>query len=598
MSANKQYKKTPKRVNSYNHLAVVVLRIDEKVVDDRKQFYASGYDLKSPDKKVSVALMKEEGLKKHVAQVHLGVFESTVNGKKEYYRGFGNKAVSMERESYEKFLESDPQLASKVKNEINSRKSAEGLEVKRTRTALPAVMMFDNANKLGMAGDIAIYEAKWISGISGTTSELEADKNFSISHREVMGNVSVKYNESNKPIWADINAVDRVMKLAPLTTNLSEYEFSALRTHNGKIVAHALSNSIKSAEGYEAERKPFTYFVVDFKDSDRKMTVGVYNEEVEDSRLKADDQLVKHNFKRPLSNIDTLKAYTSHTDRLSQPLNEILRSKTTLSSDVPEDVSAIKNAIKSDNARAVISSLMLSKFQPLVSKDLVERCEDKEMAAIIMKAANVSEHLYGTLRRGNAEITMINGTTYPVGPKYLKRFVEEATNSVKPLSGAVQIVPDQESGTLRIVPHDQNRNLVFSKMIINPQRWENESDKPSSFVSLVTVEGQSVAEVAAKNKTHMELTEKDSPKAESFRFIQHEYAEYATGEKTFPNVFDVLEQEKERVSQIQNESQLQVESDKLYRLLGDHKVPVVPVKSQEPGIEKAAPAPVASFDLG
>lgn len=595
MSANKQYKKNPKRVNSYNHLAMVVLRIDEKVIDGRKQFYASGFDMKAPDQKISVALMKEEGLKKHVAQVHLGVYETTTAGKREFFRGFGSKAVAIDREAYDKFLESDSQLASKVKNEIGNRKNAEGLEVKRTRTALPAVMMFDNANKLGVAGDIAIYEAKWISGISGTTSELEADRDFSISHREILGNVNIKYNDSNKPIWGDVNAIDRVLKLAPLTSNLNEQETADLRLRNGKLVAHALSNSIKSAEGYEAERKPFTYFVVEFKDSSRKMTVGLYNEEKDDSRLKADDQLVTHHFKRPLSNIDTLKAYTGHSDRLSQPLNAILMAKTTLSSNEPEDVLAVKNAVKSDNARALIAGLMLTKFQPLVSKDLLERCEDKEMEALIAKSSNATESLYSSLRRGNADVTMINGTTYPIGPKYLKRFVEEATNAVKPLSGAVRSEPNPEGG-LRIISHDQNHNLIFSKMIINPQRWENESDKPSSFVSLVTVEGQSVAEVSAKNKAHLELTEKDSPKAESFRFIQHEYADYANGTKVFPNVFDVLDQEKERIAQIQSESLLQIENDKLYRLLGDHKAPAVQFNAST-APTRSSPVPVASFEM-
>lgn len=582
-----------KNANRYQHKALVVLKFEEMKVDGKTQVYATGFDLEKPDQQISVALMQEDGYRKNIAQISFGITEKTDGDVKKYYNTASSKEIT--KAEYDEFIHTSSAVEQQFNNLISQRANAEGLLAKRLRIGrLPAVLMFDNANKLDQIGGIDVYEARWVSGLSGNVNRLEDDQaledDFAVSHRKVLGNIRIKYNEADQPVWGDCNAIDRITDLkAPNPANTAE-ENAILATRNRDILRYALSNVTTSEEGYKVERKPFTYFnLVDTKSEENKVTqtIPLFTEEVADSRHKTDDPIVKFHFKRPKDAADTLEAYMYHQDAQTLPLTKLLQSGEDLDLGDKNDINKAYNA---DKTRAVISSLLNIKFQPVVTPELAERATDKGLQADIAKKANELKGLHKKLVMGELEPRMINGTTYPLGPKYLNRFTQEvqltSAGKKRPMRGLVSMQPFENSenkSTEKIMSHE-NGELIFSEMYICPKKWETTTDTPSVFTGLITTPAQSYDAVVKSRVSHKELTEEHAPTVDSYRFIGVEYKDYIDGTKQVPSIVQALAEEKERIQQLDHSKDQTKEYENFYRLMGIHKVP------SDVGVEAKAPA--------
>lgn len=586
-----------KNANRYQHKALVVLKFEEMKVDGRTQVYATGFDLEKPDQQISVALMQEEGYRKNIAQISFGITEKSDGNDTKYYNTASSKEIT--KAEYEEFIHTSSAVEQQFNTLVSQRANAEGLLAKRLRIGrLPAVLMFDNANKLDQVGGIEVYEARWVSGLSGNVNRIEDDQaledDFAISHRKVLGNISIKYNEANQPVWGDCKAIDRITDLtAPNPANTAE-ENMTLAIRNRDILRYALSNVTTSEDGYKVERKPFTYFnLVDTKADVKKegdrvvQTIPLFSEEVADSRHKTDDPIVKFNFKRPKDAADTLEAYLYHQDAQTLPLKTLLHSGEDLNAGNKYEIDKAYNA---DKARAVIASLTNRKFQPIVTPDLAERITDKGLQVEVAKKANELKSLHKKMVMGELEPRMINGTVFPLGPKYLNRFVQEVqlTNAgkMRPMRGLVSMQPfenaENKTGTEKIMSHEKGE-LIFSEMYICPKKWETTSDNPSVFTPLITTPAQSYDAVVKSRVSHKDLTEEHAPTVDSYRFIGVEYKDYINGTKEIPSIVQALTEEKERIQQLDHTKDQTKEYENFYRLMGVHKVP------KDAGIEAKSP---------
>lgn len=576
-----------KNANRYQHKALVVLKFEEMKVDGRTQVYATGFDLEKPDQQISVALMQEEGYRKNIAQISFGIAEKNDGNETKYYNTASSKEIT--KAEYNEFIHTSTAVEQQFNTLVSQRANAEGLLAKRLRIGrLPAVLMFDNANKLDQIGGIDVYEARWVSGLSGNVNSLEEDKeledDFAVSHRKVLGNIRVKYNEANQPVWGDCNAIDRITDLqTPSPANTAE-ENQTLAIRNRDILRYALSNVTTSEDGYKVERKPFTYFnLVDTKADAKKegdrvaQTVSLFSEEVSDSRHKTDDPVVKYHFKRPKDAAETLEAYMYQQDAQTLPLKDLLRTGEDLTLSNKHEIDKAYNA---DKARAVLSSLMNLKFQPVVTPELAERVTDKGLQAEVAIKANELKSLHKKLAMGELEPRMINGTTYPLGPKYLHRFVQEVqfTNAgkMRPMRGLVAMKPfenaENKTGPEKIMPHEKGE-LIFSEMYICPKKWETTTDTPSVFTGLITTPAQSYDAVVKSRVSHKQLTEEHAPTVDSYRFIGVEYKDYINGTKEVPSIVQALSEEKQRIQQLDSTKDQTKEYENFYRLMGVHKVP-------------------------
>lgn len=594
-----------RNTNRYGHKALVVLKFEEVNVDGRPQVYATGFDLERPDQKISIALMQEEGYRKNIAQVSFGLVEKNNGNETQYFNTQSGKQIS--KEDYEQHLHHGQNINQEFDTLIKQRAKAEGLLAKRLRIGkLPAVLMFDNANKIGEIGGIEIHEARWVSGLSGNTNRIEADQkledDFAVSHRKVLGNIRVKYDDHNNPVWGDCNAIDRIVDLkAPTPTNTPE-ENQSLSLRNRDILRYALSNTTTSDEGYKVERKPFTYVnLIDTK-GEVNQTISIRSEEVADSRHKNDDPIVKYNFQRPEDAPVTLEAYMFHNDSQTKALSALIASGSEISSHHKYD---IKEAYAADKARAVICSLMNLKFTPIITPDLAQRAVDKDVATDISIKANDLKSFHRKLVMGELSPRMINGTVYPLGPKYLQRFVDEVqiTNrgGQRPMRGLVEMKPFPEVDGVRnrnekIVSHAENK-LIFSEMYICPKKWETTSENPSVFTGLITTPAQSHAAVLRGRILHTELQESHSPSADSYRFIALEYKDYINGTKEMPSIVNALKEERDRIDELSKTNDASKEYEKYYRLTGVHKVPESTAQNTRSQQYRSEAAPTDSFDM-
>lgn len=594
-----------KNANRYEHKAVVVLNFEEVQVDGRTQIYATGFDLAKPDQKISVALMQEEGYRKNIAQVNYGITEKVEGGQTKYFNT--NSGEEMTKDEYHTILKSNVNIAQDFDKIAKQRANAEGLLAKRLRVAsLPAVLMFDNANKLSEVGGIQVYEARWVSGLSGNTNKLEQDKEieqeFTVSHRKVLGNIRVKYDENDRAIWADCNAVDRVMNLNVPSPTRTADENKELSIRNRDILRYALSNVTSSDDGYKVERKPFTYFNLIDKDNKHTQTISVQSEEVMDSRHKTDDPIVKFNFKRPEDAPVTMEAYLFHHDTKTKPMRDLIESGSPISGANKKE---INDAYAADKARAVLASLMNFKFNPVITPELAERATDKDVATDLSIKANDLKSIHKKLVMGELTPRMINGTTYPLGPKYLQRFVEEVqvtnTGGLRPMRGLVsmQPFPEREGAKQqheKIVAHENNQ-LIFSEMYICPKKWETQSDTPSVFTGLITTPAQSFREVQSRRVMHTDLQEFHSPSASSYRFLALEYKDYINGNLEIPSVANVIRDERERIVELSKTKDATADYEQFYRLMGVHKAPEEPKKESKPQEASISQRHETSMDL-
>lgn len=595
-----------KNANRYDHKALVVLKFEEVEVNGRPQIYATGFDLEKPDQKISIALMQEEGFRKNIAQVNYGITEKTDGVETKYFNTASGSEIP--KAEYQALLQNHTSIAQDFNKIARQRGNAEGLLAKRLRIAsLPAVLMFDNANKLSEVGGIEVYEARWVSGLSGNTNQVDKDKeiedDFTVSHRKVLGNIRVKYNENDQAVWADCNAVDRVISLKAPSPTSSDQEIEQLSNRNRDILRYALSNVTTSDDGYRVERKPFTYFnLIDVKTNQHTQTVSLLTEEVMDSRHKTDDPIVKFNFKRPEDAHVTLEAYLFHQDAKTKPLNDLLASGAPLSG---ADKKIINDAYSADKARAVIASLANLAFNPIIKPELAERANDKDLATDLSIKANDLKSIHKKLVLGELMPRMINGTTYPLGPKYLNRFVEEVQitdrGGLRPMRGLVnmQPFPEREGHKPRnekIVPHENNQ-LIFSEMYICPKKWETTSDTPSVFTGLITTPAQSFKEVVSRRVMHTDLQEIHAPQASSYRFLALEYKDYVNGTKEIPSVGNAMREERERIDELAKTKDATADYEQYYRLMGIHKLPEAP-KPKEPEKQSISQRHETSMDLG
>lgn len=597
MSSKKESSQKAINANNYNHKGVVVLKFETRHEENGDmQTYATGFDLDNPDELLSIRLMSEEGYKKQIAQFRFGLTEKKQNGETYFLNRKTNERLTVGQ--YQDFVESDPDMKRAFSNLIKSRRDAESIATKQSRVDpnKPVVLMFDGANKLGdiegislnhngkQIDKIAMYEARWINGIAGNSSlsaNKEAESDFSLCHRKILGNINIKYNEANQPIWGDCNAIDRIkdFKIPP---DPSHPEFKTQSSFNIALLRYALSNRVKTSEGYEAEKKPFTYFNILDKSNAVKETIALLTEEYADTRRKQGDSIVKFEFQRPHDGPRTLEAYMVGQDTLSMPLQLAIQDNTTITEGL------IKNAVKSDKVRAVVGSL--AGFTPdfLVTPELAERVDNADLKRRIVISSNEVKKLHNSLVNGELNVRMINGTTYPIGPKYLERFVSDVLRNSegdspsmrKPISAVVNITTINNQKIIR--SYDENRNLTFSPMYICPKKWhENTEDKTSSvFTSLITVPAQSYQQAVNERLTHIDLNESHNPSLTDFKLINQEYAAYFGAEKiNLPSISKLLEDEKERVEKISDAKKF-IEANNIYcRLLGNtHPVEVPETK--------------------
>lgn len=578
-----------KNANRYEHKALVVLKFEEVEVNGRPQIYATGFDLARPDQKISIALMQEDGFRKNIAQLDYGITEKTDGAETKYFNTASGAEIP--KAEYQSLLHNNVNIGQDYNRIAKQRAKAEGLLAKRLRIAsLPAVLMFDNANKLSEVGGIEVYEARWVSGLSGNTNQVDRDKeiedDFTVSHRKVLGNIRVKYNENNKAVWADCNAIDRVIDLKAPSPTAPDQEIEQLSIRNRDILRYALSNVTTSDDGYRVERKPFTYFnLTDSKTGNHVQTVSLLTEEIMDSRHKTDDPIVKFNFKRPEDAHVTLEAYLFHQDAKTKPLNDLLASGAPLTG---ADKKMINDAYSADKARAVISGLTNLAFTPIITPELAERANDKDLAADLSIKANDLKSIHKKLALGELVPRMINGTTYPLGPKYLNRFVDEVqvtdAGGLRPMRGLVDMQPFPEREGFKhtsekIVPYVDNQ-LIFSEMYICPKKWETTTDTPSVFTGLITTPAQSYKEVVARRVMHTELQESHAPSASSYRFLALEYKDYVTGVKEVPSVANAMREERERIEELAKTKDATAEYEQYYRLMGVHKLPEQPKQKE------------------
>lgn len=566
-----------KNSNRYHHKAVVVLAFDERTENGETQIYATGFDLDKPDELVSIALMQQEGYRKHIAQYQFGIVEKN-NGTDITYLNTRTQQ-KMTEDEYKNVLHNQLSIETAYKKLMSQRAKAEGLSTKQARLAsLPAVLMFDNANKLGSVGGVSVYEAKWINGIAGNTSNNKEVDDFTLSHRKVLGNIRVKYDDYGAPIWGDCHAVDRIINLKTPNPKQTVEEMRELSDRNRDILRYALTNVTSTDEGYKAERKPFTYFNLQDKKGETKETIAIYNEEYSDSRAKKGESAITYEFMRPKDAPETLQAYMFHQDAMSIDLK-----KTILAGNPIDNIGDVENAFKADKARAVISALTGLKFQPLITSALAERAEGFELKKTISIYGNTLKSLHKDLVLGELKPTMVNGTIYPIGNKYLQRFVKDVlpTNSgqFKPIAGIVNL--HGEGMNVRIRPFNEDHTLPFSPMYICPKKWDSGNNiNPSLFTSLITVAGQSYKEVLESRIDHTQLKEEHSPSLDSFRLIRKDYEDYINGTKQVPNIFELIDKEKDRILEIQNEKEF-IRANEIYsRLLGKHEVQ--PIQETKP----------------
>jgi len=573
-SADQKYRNS----NRYQHKGVVVLGFHERTVNGDTQVYATGFDLDKPDEMVSVALMQPEGFRKHIAQFQFGLTEKTNGTDVTYYNNLTKKEIT--EEAYKDMLHNHSGIDTAFNKLMSQRRNAEGLLTKQSRLSqLPAVLMFDNANKLGEVGGMSIYEAKWVNGIAGNTKNDKAADDFTLSHRKVLGNIRVKYDDFGRPVWGDCHAVDRIIDLKSPSPKNTEQEMRDLSERNRDILRYALSNVTASDEGYQAERKPFTYFNLHDKQGQFKETVAIYNEEFSDSRTKQGESSIKYDFMRPKDAPETLEAYMFHQDAFSLDLKQAI-----VKNEPIDDPAKIEQALKADKARAVISALTGLKFQPLITSELAERAETPELKKTISIYGNTLKSLHKDLVLGDLKPRMVNGTIYPIGPKYLERFVKDVMPTTygrsKPIAGIVNL--EGEGNNMRIRSFNEDRTIPFSPMYISPKKWDSGNDKnPSVFTSFITTPGQSYNEVINSRINHTDLKEEHSPTVDSFRLIRKDYEDYINGAKALPNVFDLMDKEKERILEIKDEQQA-IKANEVYcRLLGNHEVKPLEVRAPE-----------------
>lgn len=565
--------------NRYGYKGLVVLKFENFEVDGKPQIYATGFDLDNPTQKISVALMQEEGYRKNIAQTDFGIVEKTDGDQTRYFNQ--RAGVEIDSKTYNDFLENNIGVDSKFNKIVSQRSKAENLLTKKNRATLPAVLMFDNANKLGTIGDIAVYEARWVSGISGNNPkpdfEKEVDKTFNVMHRKVLGNVSIKY-DGERAYWGDINAVDRITTLETPKPNQTPDEIQEISLRNRDLLRYALHNQVKSADGYKAERKPFTCFNILDSKGEHQETVRLYAEEFLDGRYKEGDPTQKMKFMRPKDAPETLHAYLYHQDKFSKPLKDLIESGEPIEL---KDKDLISKAIRSDKARAVISSLVNTPFTPLVTKDLAERSSNPDMQRFIAIEANKLNGFYKKMVLGELQPRLVSGTTYAIGPKYLERFVNEIqlTNEgrSRPLRGIVHTEPFNNPNNTpmqhrdKIYGHTPDNKLIFSEMYICPALFDAKAEFSSVYTGLVTIPHQSYKQAEKSRVLHTDLTEEHAPKLDSFRFIEHEYKDYTNGTLEAPSVVKLLNEEKDRIATIDNEKDSKVAYDTYYRLLGTHK---------------------------
>lgn len=583
-SADQKYRNS----NRYHHKGVVVLGFHERTVNGETQVYATGFDLDKPDEMVSVALMQPEGYRKHIAQFQFGLVEKTNGADVTYYNNITKKEIS--EEVYKDLIHNQSGIDTAFSKLMSQRRKAEGLLTKQSRLSeLPAVLMFDNANKLGEVGGMSIYEAKWVNGIAGNTKNDKAADDFTLSHRKVLGNIRVKYDDLGTPIWGDCHAVDRIMDLKTPNPKNTEQEMRDLSERNRDILRYALSNVTASDDGYQAERKPFTYFNLHDKQGQFKETVAIYNEEYSDSRTKQGESSIKYEFMRPKDAPETLEAYMFHQDSFSLPLKQAI-----VKNEPIDNLKQIENALKADKSRAVIAALTGLKFQPLITNELAERAETPELKKTIAIYSNTLKSLHKDLVLGDVKPRMVNGTIYPIGPKYLERFVKDVMpnnyGKSKPIAGIVNL--EGEGNNMRIRSYNSDKTIPFSPMYISPKKWDSGNDKnPSLFTAFITAPGQSYKEVFNSRIDHTQLKEEHAPTVDSFRLIRKDYEDYINGSKELPNVFELMDKEKERILQIKDESQA-IKANEVYcRLLGDHEVKKLEVKAPEGNDSRYTPEP-------
>lgn len=567
--------------NRYQHKGVVVLGFSERTENGETQVYATGFDLDNPNEMVSIALMQEEGYRKHIAQYQIGLTEKTNGTDVTYFNSRTQQEISAEQ--YKEALHSHSTIETSFNKLMSQRRKAEGLLTKQSRLSeLPAVLMFDNANKLGEVGGVNVYEAKWVSGIAGNTKNDKDADDFTLSHRKVLGNIRIKYDSFNTPTWGDVHAVDRVINLKSPNPKLTVDEQLELSTRNRDILRFAMANFTENDQGYKAERKPFTYFNLTDKKGEFKETVAIYNEEYSDSRKKQGEASVKFNFQRPKDGPETLEAYYYHQDTFSLPLKQAI-----VKNEPIDDLGMIQNAFKADKARAVVAGITGLRFQPLINNSLTERIEDKELKKTVAIYSNTLKSLHKDIVLGELKPTMVNGTIYPIGPKYLERFVKDVmpTNSgqLKPIAGIVNL--EGEGQNTRIRPTNDDHTIPFSPMYISPKKWDNGNEvNPSLFTSFITVPGQSYKEVLNSRILHTDLKEEHSPTADSFRLIRKDYEDYIVGNKKIPDIFELMDKEKQRIIEIKDEKEA-IRANEIYcRLLGKHEVKpleVAPAKVQD-----------------
>lgn len=605
--------KTPygkfKNANAYSHLAVVVVGFEAVKVNGVNQIYATGFNLERPEEKVAVALMSEMGFRKNLAQVHCRLTEKHDNGEVAYFDTGLKKEIT--KEDYYNRLNNDERICSKYSSLMDQRKAADTLLTKRARiNSLPVVLMFDNANKLETMGGVNVYEARWVSGISGNTpkhdmlyANEEDDKienSFAVAHREVLGNVHIKYDQDGKPYWGDLNAVDRVCNLeAPRhTQNMDEKITTAI--YNRDILCRALSNELTSDE-YSVERKPFSYFLlIDSKDQSYKETVRLINEEYKSSRVNDGDHTQKHVFMRPKDAPATIEAYLNHQDAQTIGFTTHLKDNQYIDADHSH---LVESVFKADKCRAIISALMLQPFTPVITTELAERGQSKSIASDIAIKANTLTSIHRKLVQGELQPRLVNGTTYPIGKAYLDRFVGDLqptqTSRIKPIKGIVDTVPFPKDmagdlkhkhrimGFTQVDGNDGKKEnlLIFSKLYICPTKYDKTSKQSSLFVGLITTKAQSFDEAYKGRLLHTQLNETHSPAPSSYRLIAVEYADYAEGKKPAPSVKLEIEERVKHIEALESNGKME-EALPLWRGLGVHKVVAdTPKAEPEPAIK-------------
>lgn len=563
-----------KNKNSYNQMGVVVFKIEEveDPITKQTKLYATGFDFKNPGQLVSVALMEEEGYRKFFGQMtNVRLYEKqSADGKATYFK---NNVELPSKEAYDKELYSNSIINEKISHFKNQRKNAETLATKKDRASeLPVVMMFDGANHLGSVGGVKVYEAKWISGTDPVSH----------THRKILGNIHIKHDQSGVPYWGEVNAVDRINKVQIPTPSMTPEKQNEVATYNRDLLVHALSNRRTTEEGYSSERKPYVSFKLEENSTGKVANVRIYPEEERDSRAKKNDSMVEFQFQRPKAAHETLEAYASKQDTFSSGLNEILTKGQKITD---KDYDVVNKAYKSDQVRVLISGMLGIPFQPLVTPDLVNSTDVYDLKVDISKKANQLKSLHKKLVLGEITPTIVSGTTYDVGIKYLSRLVNDlshrsSSGEPKPLGNVVELIPNSRKISERDRPHiisgaNKDNDLIFSNLYISLREHDNKNENTSLFASLLTTPHQSPAEALKGRVLFSQLTEAHSPTVDSFRFLEVEYKDYIKGEKEVPSLSELINEKSERLSQLTEVSDLKQGYDDLYRILGKHTAPEI-----------------------